>query len=66
MPEENQDDQIEEEMLRMTQEETEGGAQDGEGEGAGDGDDASAPADDGVVDAEFEEVSGDDTDKKAD
>ena len=32
----------------------------------GEGDDAAAPADDGVVDAEFEEVSGDEADKKAD
>ncbi len=35
MPEENQDDQIEEEMLRMMQEEAEGEAPDGAGEGAG-------------------------------
>jgi len=32
----------------------------------GEGDDAAAPADDGVVDAEFEEVSSDEADKKAD
>ena len=32
----------------------------------GEGDEAAAPADDGVVDAEFEEVSGDEADKKAD
>ncbi|MDZ4062939.1 MAG: molecular chaperone DnaK, partial [Brevundimonas sp.] len=34
-------------------------------QGAGDSDDATATADDGVVDAEFEEVSGDDDDKKS-
>ena len=34
-------------------------------QGSGDGDDATATADDGVVDAEFEEVSGDDDEKKS-
>jgi molecular chaperone DnaK len=34
-------------------------------QGAGDSDDATATADDGVVDAEFEEVPGDDDDKKS-
>jgi len=32
---------------------------------AGSGDDATATADDGVVDAEFEEVDGDDDEKKS-
>ena len=34
-------------------------------QGAGDDASAEAPADDGVVDAEFEEVSGDDDEKKS-